>query len=232
MPYILHIETATEECSVCISKGTTVLNKQHVFTTNTHTAILTTLIHNCSIAADVPLRALQAVALSSGPGAYTALRAGTATAKGLCFALQIPLISIPTLQALASATIHQHNLHKEENVYIIPMIDARRMEVYMSIHDTNDMIISPAEAKVIDEKSFSNLFLKNMKIYFCGNGSIKLKSLFLENKNMIFSDIKCDATHLIPLAVAAFEGNKYENIAYFEPFYLKMPNITVSLKAL
>ncbi len=232
MPYILHIETATEECSVCISKGTTVLNKQHVFTTNTHTAILTTLIHNCSIAAAVPLSALQAVALSSGPGAYTALRAGTATAKGLCFALQIPLLSISTLQALANATIHQYSLYKEKNIYVIPMIDARRMEVYMSIHDTNDRVISAAAATVIDENSFSNLFFKNMKIYFCGNGSIKLKSLFLENKNMIFSDIKCDATHLVPLAVAAFEGKKYEDIAYFEPFYLKMPNITVSLKVL
>jgi tRNA threonylcarbamoyladenosine biosynthesis protein TsaB len=231
MAYLLHIETSTEQCSVCISDDLKILSEQTIFTTNTHTAILTTLIAQCATAANISLSQLQAVSFSAGPGAYTALRAGAATAKGLCYALQIPLIGVDTLEALAYEAIHQHQLHKLNNIYVMPMIDARRMEVYMSIYKGLEKISAP-EAKVIDENSFADLFSENNTIYLCGNGCDKFKDIFLKNKNIIFLNILCNAQQLVPLALKKYEAKAWENVAYFEPFYLKMPNITVSQKVL
>ncbi len=211
--YILNIETSTKNCSVSLSKqGKTVILKEEAEQNFTHSEKLHLFIDEILKEVSVSYKQLSAVALSKGPGSYTGLRIGTSTAKGLCFALDIPLIAIDSLTILAQQV-------QLKNGLIIPMIDARRMEVYTAVFDENHNKKSEIQALVIDENSFSDI---SEKVYFIGDGASKCKSI-LTQENFIFLDdiIYPSAQEMAILSFKKFQAKEFEDIAYFEPFYLK-----------
>ena len=171
------------------------------------------LLESCGI----ENKEIDAVAISKGPGSYTGLRIGTSTAKGICYAVDAKLIAINTLESMAfGASLSQH-----EKVLLCPMIDARRMEVYCLLADTEFTIISGTEAKIIEKNSFAEQ-LENKKILFFGDGAKKCKKVLGGAKNAVFLEgIHPSAIHTGTLAWKAFNNNQFEDLAYFEPFYLK-----------
>ncbi|MEM0993442.1 MAG: tRNA (adenosine(37)-N6)-threonylcarbamoyltransferase complex dimerization subunit type 1 TsaB [Bacteroidota bacterium] len=225
---ILLLETATEICSVAIANNGILLAQQQAEEKYAHTEQLTILIQAVTQSAAIQLTDLEAVAISQGPGSYTALRVGTSVAKGLCYALDIPLIAIETLASLADAA---HRLVGNEIALYCPMIDARRMEVYASLYDANGSIVQAQQAMVIDENSFADYFNNGQKVIFCGNGAVKCASV-LTHPLAQFEDVICDAANLLRLATEAYEKQQFEDVAYFVPIYGKAPNITVSKKKL
>lgn len=211
--YILNIETSTKNCSVSLSQnGKTFFLKEIAEQNFTHSEKLHLFIDELIQKSGISYKDLSAVALSKGPGSYTGLRIGTSTAKGLCFALDIPLIAINSLEVLAK----QVNLG---NGLIIPMIDARRMEVYTATFDQNHNKISETEALIIDENSFSDI---SEKAYFVGDGAEKCMAV-LQKDNFIFLSeiIYPSANEMAELSFEKFQQEAFEDIAYFEPFYLK-----------
>ncbi len=227
MALFLLIETATDICSIGISDGTRLLALRESDAFHEHAARITGMIVACAEEAKVPLSALDAVAVSTGPGSYTGLRIGVSTAKGICYALQKPLIAVDTLQALALATAH---VEKRPALYC-PMIDARRMEVYAAIFDADNRLIQPAAALRVEENTFADYFAQEQAIVFSGSGAEKCKTV-LHSPLAHFSPVVCSAAHLVPLATAAFATKMFADVAYFEPFYLKPPNITTPKKGL
>jgi tRNA threonylcarbamoyladenosine biosynthesis protein TsaB len=217
MAKILQIETATAICSVALSiNGETVSFKEEKGQ-NLHAANLTLFIDEVLKAAGVSYQELDAVAVSKGPGSYTGLRIGVSTAKGLCYALDKPLIAIETLEMMAAGFLTENPGYSG---LICPMIDARRMEVYTSIFDPSLNILAPTEAKIIDETSFAD-FLLQQQITFLGDGAAKCAAV-LTHQNAKFDEANFNsATYMSKLASEAFDKNKFEDVAYFEPFYLK-----------
>ena len=212
--YHLAIETATKNCSVAIFKNKELLclceEKTEEFS---HSEKLHTFIEWALEGSEITINQLHAVSVSEGPGSYTGLRIGVAAAKGLCFALQIPLISIQTLQLLVK------KVETTEVDYIIPMLDARRMEVYTQLYDSKSKKLSPIEAKIIDENSFEEY--KTKKVLFVGNGAEKCESI-LTHKNFSFnSTIYPSANEMGELVFEKYLNREFEDIAYFEPLYLK-----------
>ncbi|MDX1940913.1 MAG: tRNA (adenosine(37)-N6)-threonylcarbamoyltransferase complex dimerization subunit type 1 TsaB [Saprospiraceae bacterium] len=227
MPIILYIETTTEICSIGISQDEELIALQEISQFSDHASKITLLIEGCLKEANISLNNLDAVAVSKGPGSYTALRIGVSTAKGICYALGKPLIAVDTLKALALATLNAE--HK--NAFYCPMIDARRMEVYCAIFDKNNTIIQEAAALKIETDTFDFYSEKGQHIIFSGDGAEKCKSVLI-SEFAHFSPILCSAKHLIPLALQAFHHQQFADLAYFEPFYLKPPNITTPRKNL
>lgn len=221
-PIILNIESATDKCSVSISRGETFISFQEAEKSFEHAKVLTSLIDKCLVTAGLNLKEMDAVAVSSGPGSYTSLRVGISTAKGICYALDKPLISVDTLQALAFSG---REAIKLENTYCCPMIDARRMEVYFSLFDENNKLLAGPTAMVVEEGAFDDYFNKNKKIIFCGNGAEKCKSI-LTSENAYFQPSECSALYLPAISNQLFKNGKFEDVAYFKPKYLKPPNIT------
>jgi tRNA threonylcarbamoyladenosine biosynthesis protein TsaB len=227
-PLILNIESATDICSVALSRGVQILAFKETEETFAHSKVLTLLIEDCLSAANIKLKDIDAVAISRGPGSYTSLRVGSSVAKGICYALNKPMIAVDTLKSLALATYAAEG--DTEAIYA-PMIDARRMEVYTAhFYSTGDRLMDTA-AEVITEKSYSNIFKSEKKVIFCGSGAEKCRSVLL-SPLAFFSPIVCSAMYLPPLAVQAFNEKRFEDIAYFEPEYFKAPNITKSKKRL
>ncbi|HFA50931.1 MAG TPA: tRNA (adenosine(37)-N6)-threonylcarbamoyltransferase complex dimerization subunit type 1 TsaB [Bacteroidetes bacterium] len=222
-PIILNIESATGTCSVAVSRGDKLLHLREAGKEFDHSRVLTTLIGDCLKASGLSLREIDAVAVSSGPGSYTSLRVGASTAKGICYALGKPLLKIDTLQALALGAQKDTPGH---GGYYCPMIDARRMEVYCSIFDRQNKLITGAKAMVIEENSFGDLFEAGRKIVFCGTGAEKCQSV-LTSPMAVFRPSKCSAANLPSLSNQQFKSGNFADIAYFTPFYLKPPNITV-----
>lgn len=217
MATILQIETATGVCSAAISKNGVTIALKEESNKNIHAQKLTLFINEMMQAENLSYQQLDAVAVSKGPGSYTGLRIGVSTAKGLCFALEKPLISVNTLELMAAGYLQKH---PEFEGLLAPMIDARRMEVYTAIY-TNKLLLKEAvSAKVIDEKSF--IFeLSNNYIVFFGDGVAKCQT-FIKHPNARFLiDNFNSAAHMSKLANEAFKQKKFENVAYFEPFYLK-----------
>lgn len=214
MSYILNIETATTNCSVSLSKeGETFILKEDYGNGYSHAEKLHVYIEDVLNQAKLTLKDIDAIAISKGPGSYTGLRIGVSTAKGLCFAADKPLISIATLEALA----HQV---KADNGVIIPMLDARRMEVYSAIFDANYKEIRETRAQVLEETSFSS-YLEQGKVYFVGNGVEKTKTL-INHPNAIFIEGKLpSANEMSSLAYNKHKKDDIEDVAYFEPYYLK-----------
>lgn len=169
---------------------------------------------------------LDAIALSSGPGSYSSLRIGASVAKGLCYALDIPLIAIETLRALALAATR---VQLVTGGLYVPMIDARRMEVYSATFDEENKACTEATAIVLDDQSFNEFFEDDRQLVFCGNGSQKARQV-ITHPNAVFTDIKTSAKHLIELAYENYKSEHFEDLAYFTPFYLKPPNITTPRK--
>jgi tRNA threonylcarbamoyladenosine biosynthesis protein TsaB len=211
--YILNIETSTRNCSVALAKnGKTIICKEIAEIGFSHAEKLHVFIEDIIKEAKINFSDLKAIAVSKGPGSYTGLRIGVSAAKGLCFALDIPLISINTLKVLAMQV-------SIESGVIIPMIDARRMEVYSAIFDHQFNKIRTIEAQILDENSFSEI---EEKIYIVGDSSDKAKTI-LTNRNITYLDeILFPSTNQMgQLSFEKFQNNDFEDLAYFEPFYLK-----------
>jgi tRNA threonylcarbamoyladenosine biosynthesis protein TsaB len=162
---------------------------------------------------DVVITQLAAIAVSAGPGSYTGLRIGMAAAKGMCYALNLPLITINSLQMMAAAAM------AESTTLLCPMIDARRMEVFTGLYTCALEEVLPSQAMVLDQNSFAT-FLETTTITFFGNGSAKFQTL-IQHRNAIFKDITADASHLVGLAHRAFQQQLFADLAYSEPFYGK-----------
>jgi tRNA threonylcarbamoyladenosine biosynthesis protein TsaB len=223
MPTLLHIETATNVCSVALSRNGQLLSLQESDVKNAHSSVLTTFIEEVFRSAGIKTSEIDAVAVSEGPGSYTGLRIGVATAKGLCYALDKPLISIPTLKAMASGmlTFPIVTRHPSPVTLLCPMIDARRMEVFSAVFDPEMTEIRETLAEIIDENSFTGL-LKEHTIFFSGDGAAKCKPFLEEKDNACFlDDFQVSANYMIRLAEQKFLSGTFENLAYFEPRYLK-----------
>lgn len=214
MAIILNIETATKNCSVSLAKNGEVMALKELNNGNySHAELLHQFIDDCIREASIVKSDIDAIAVSKGPGSYTGLRIGVSAAKGLCFALEIPLISTNTLEALSYTTAIKEG-------YIVPMIDARRMEVYTAVFDQNHQEIDKTTAKIIDETSFLNYLTKH-KTYFLGDGAMKCKATIAHN-NAIFIDHKFpSAKEMVRLSFKKFQQKAFEDVAYFEPYYLK-----------
>ena len=220
--YILNLETATKNCSVAIAKdGKTILCKEMAEAGYSHAEKLHVFIEDCLQELQLTSKDLSAVAVSQGPGSYTGLRIGVSAAKGLCFALDIPLIAIDTLQVLASQVSISEGI-------IIPMIDARRMEVYAAIFNSKLEKIREVQAEIITENSFLQ---SNETIHFVGDCSEKAKTV-LTSQNFIFHDeiIYPSAKEMAFLSFKKFQEKDFVDVAYFEPYYLKDFMITISKK--
>jgi len=227
MPIILNIETATEICSVCISQNDKVISFAENDKGFSHASTLTILIQKCLADANITLTDIDAVAISKGPGSYTGLRIGVSVAKGICYALDKPMIAIDTLQALAWASAQE----KKEQAHYCPMIDARRMEVYTSMYDLSNKEEQEVSAMIIEKNSFQSFFEKEEKIIFCGNGAEKCKPV-LTSSFANFDSTICSAKNLVFLANKAFQEGEFCDVAYFSPLYYKSPNITIPKKIL
>lgn len=216
-PVILHIETATQVCSVALSKDKEILAIEESFEKNAHSRNLILFIEKVFNKAKLKLSDLDAVAISKGPGSYTGLRIGVSTAKGLCYSLEKPLISVNTLQAMAFGA---SQLKMEDALYC-PMIDARRMEVYTALYDKANNEIRNTRAEVIDENSFSG-YLESNRICFFGDGAAKCKAVLGDKSNAVFiDDLHPSSRFMTHIALGKFENSEFEDVAYFEPFYLK-----------
>ena len=220
MTYILHIETSTKVCSVALSNNGTLLKlKEEVSEKYIHAERLTILIKIILKEANLDIKSLSAISVSKGPGSYTGLRIGVSTAKGLSYALNIPLIAIDTLKSLSCLFYTYHKLKSDE--LIIPMIDARRDEVYTAVFKASGERMSKTSAEVITLDYF-NAFSKYNKIHLLGDGCNKFRLKLTDIKKIIFHDsILCSASSLVSPSFNAFNEKQFENTAYFEPFYLK-----------
>ncbi|HEY1008764.1 MAG TPA: tRNA (adenosine(37)-N6)-threonylcarbamoyltransferase complex dimerization subunit type 1 TsaB [Daejeonella sp.] len=215
---ILLIETATTSCSVALSEGDTVLAVKEANERNIHATHITLFIEEVMESAKKQYKDLGAIAVSKGPGSYTGLRIGVSTAKGLCYALDIPLISVNTLDSMVYGLVKQE-VDIDPEAYFIPMIDARRMEVYTGIYDIDLSVIEDVNAKIIDQTSFDQFDDRELILF--GDGSEKFRSLFAGRDNIRIVNFVNSASHLAVPAHEKLIKNITENMAYFEPFYLK-----------
>ena len=216
MALILNIDTSTDVCSVAIARDGYVIALRENDEGFNHSVLLGVYVDELLKENNLTSDDLDAVAVSMGPGSYTGLRIGVSLAKGICFGAGKPLIAVSTLEALANAVARREG----EEAYYCPMIDARRMEVYMAIYSREGEMIQDIRAEVIEEGSFADL-LADRKILFFGNGSDKVKDV-LKNPNAVFiSGVATSAGNMVMLAERKFAEKKFEDVAYFEPFYLK-----------
>lgn len=213
---ILSIETSTEICSVALSdEGKTLCSLEYRGAPQ-HASRLTPMINDLMEGASLTFRDLDAVAVSAGPGSYTGLRIGASTAKGIAYAANIKLIAVPTLSIMAHAIFEAD----KECRLACPMIDARRMEVYTTIIGRDGQIISPTEALIVDQNSFGTELAHN-DITFGGNGSVKCKEVITSPRAKFIDNIVPLASDMSQLAYERLKDGRTENLAYFEPFYLK-----------
>jgi tRNA threonylcarbamoyladenosine biosynthesis protein TsaB len=221
MSLILQIETATTVCSVALSENESVLAYKEIQQRNVHAEVITVFIDEILKAAGKQYHELEAVAVSCGPGSYTGLRIGISVAKGLCFALDIPLIAIETLEAMTDGIIAQNAFAADSNLLLCPMIDARRMEVFTAVFNIKGERIKPTSAEIIDENSFADL-LKIHKIIFFGDGAVKCSDVLGTNPNVqIIPEFLNSARYLTKRAAGKYRTKSFEDVAYFEPYYLK-----------
>ncbi|MBR5983334.1 MAG: tRNA (adenosine(37)-N6)-threonylcarbamoyltransferase complex dimerization subunit type 1 TsaB [Bacteroidales bacterium] len=231
MARILNIETSTDYCSVSISNDGKCTNIRLMQPDNTrkaaHSEKLAVFVKEVLDEATLKVSDLDAVALSGGPGSYTGLRIGASTSKGLCFGGDIPLISVNTLLVIAAMAKAKHNADYD---LIVPMIDARRMEVYTMLTNEKLEKLSEVDAKIIDTESFSEH--KGKKLLFCGNGAPKCKDVLAHEGFTFIDDIYPSAEFMGELSETAFRAGEFEDLVYYEPFYLKEFIATTSKKSL
>ena len=212
---ILHIETSSRNCSVAISDGEKLLCLcEEVSENYKQSESLHTFVEWALEGAEISLKDIEAVSLGKGPGSYTGLRIGAASAKGFCYGLKVPLIAVNSLETMIEPFLSQNY------DVIIPLIDARRMEVYCAVFDGNSgEMISETEAKILDEQSFKEV--EGKKILFVGDGAKKAKEILQISGVDFISDVYPSAKYLIKKSVEKFKQKNFEDVAYFEPFYLK-----------
>lgn len=224
MTNILHLETSGPYCSVAVAGDGKRLSLVEHAAINAHAKEITRIINTALYEAGLTMSDIHAVAVSEGPGSYTGLRVSASAAKGICYARNIPLIAISTLQSLADEA---YALYEDETALYIPMIDARRMEVYTGIYTSDGKAIVAPHAKIIETDGYDDIISDNSKVrVYCGSGVEKCKDILDNPRDMIFVDLRCRADHLIRIAFEKYQVGEFVDFAYFKPFYLKSPNIT------
>lgn len=216
MSLILSLETSAKVCSVAVHDQGRLITTNEIHIGQSHASKLAVLIDEVLKEAKIKASQLAAVAVSSGPGSYTGLRIGVSTAKGLCFALNIPLLSVESLELLACQMVSSN----PANAYLCPMIDARRMEVYCEVFDSSLKIVNPIEAKVIDTASFADLLMDHEIIFF-GDGSDKCKEQITHPNAKFISGIYPAASAMGEIIYRKLKAGQVENLVNFEPHYLK-----------
>lgn len=225
MSCILSIETSTSVCSVALSAEGKVLFEKSSFEGPSHAALLGVFVEEALSVLKENERKLDAVAVSSGPGSYTGLRIGVSLAKGLCFGWNIPLISIHTLDIMAATVIKQQVV--DPDCLYCAMLDARRMEVYASIYDSSMHTVRETVADIVDADTYAS-YLEKGKVCFFGNGATKCQSVITSSNALFVEDIHPLAVNMVTLAEEAYNKGQFEDVAYFEPFYLKEFQATIA----
>ncbi len=215
-PYILNIHTATETAIVNLSAGPRTLHTIINADTKQHAAFLHPAIDDILKKGGIGIKNLNAIGITSGPGSYTGMRVGLAAAKGLCYALNIPLITYNSLELIALSTI---DFLKDNNALYCPMIDARRMEVYTALYRFNMDEVAPPSAKILDENSFSE-YSNTAKIIFSGSGSKKFQDLSTI-AGAYFTDIDVSTNAITSISWGKYQESKYSNISFIQPLYIK-----------
>ena len=226
MALILNIDTSTSVCSVALAQDGQVKAQKESNEGLNHSVLLGTYIDEVLKEAGISPHELDAVAVSMGPGSYTGLRIGISMAKGLCFGTGKPLIAVPTLQSLAQAVSSRLN---DRTAWYCPMIDARRMEVYTAFFDADNQVMVDTKAEIIDKDSFADI-LSARKVYFFGNGSDKVKDTLTSPTANFIEGVETSASYMVPVSERQFAAKAFEDVAYFEPFYLKDFIATVAKK--
>ena len=213
MALILNIETATKNCSIALAKEAKTIAIREIATQNfSHAEKLHVFIEELFAETNLKLQDLSAIAVSQGPGSYTGLRIGVSAAKGLCYALSVPLIAVDTLELLARKISITDGI-------IVPMIDARRMEVFCAFFDSNFDKIRETKAEIIDETSYSEI---SETMHLIGDGAMKFKDVLKDKKFQYYPEIEFpSANEMSIVSFQKFQNKQLEDVAYFEPFYLK-----------
>jgi tRNA threonylcarbamoyladenosine biosynthesis protein TsaB len=217
MALLLCIESAAEVCSVALARNGEALVCEESNRERDHARLLAPLIDKVLSTVGIGAQELDAVAVSQGPGSYTSLRIGVSTAKGLCYGASKPLIAVGSLQSLAALALQQHEVRPAD--LLCPMLDARRMEVYTALYTTQGVPQTEVTAKIVTEDSFSDI-LKNQRVLFFGSGAEKCREV-LQSGNAEFLSVQASARGMVQLAEQKFAQRQFEDVAYFEPFYLK-----------
>lgn len=222
MTYIVNIETSTKNCSVSLANnGQTIAMRELATEGYSHAEKLHVFIEEVLAEAKITYKQLSAIAIGSGPGSYTGLRIGVSAAKGLCYALGIPLIALESLVILASKVTISEGI-------IIPMLDARRMEVYCSVFDKDFTIVEPTTAKILDERSFEEV---QGSIYIVGDCQEKCQLVLTDSRFKFLPELQYpSAQEMSALSYSKFASQQFEDVSYFEPFYLKDFLVTVVAK--
>ncbi len=236
MAFILNIETATPLCSVAIASDGKDIVRRETLEEKSHASSLTVFISEMLQDKKIRIADLDAIAVGMGPGSYTGLRIGISTAKGLCYGSGIPLIAISTL-AVMLQQVHETSMSlirekvKDNNILFCPMIDARRMEVFTCLYNMEGREVEPVAARIIDKDTFQHQLSENI-IAFFGTGMEKCQQVLSHPNALFIAGIYPHASAMAPLAEQKFSKGSFENIAYFEPFYLKDFIATIPKKGL
>lgn len=217
-PILLHIDTATEVCSVALTAGESILSVCESSDGNSHSKNLLPYIDKVLNDAQLEKKEIQGVVVSIGPGSYTGLRIGVSTAKGIAYSLQVPVITVSTLESLANGCKAQ--FHDSNSCQIIPMIDARRMEVFAARYGADLQLIDEVAPIIVEGNTYADLLAKQ-SIVFCGNGMPKCKAILSAYPNAHFEDFTLSAQYMLPTALKKWKAEDFADVAYFEPFYLK-----------
>ncbi len=220
MSCILHIETSTDVCSVAVSQDGACIFEQEEHSGPNHAVRLGTFVDEALSFTDNHGIPFDAVAVSCGPGSYTGLRIGVSMAKGVCYGRQLKLLAVPTLELLCVPVLLEHADELEENALLCPMIDARRMEVYAQIFDRSLKEVRPIQADIVDENTYLS-FLERGPVYFFGNGAAKCMAAINHPNARLIEGIEPLAKYMQPLAERRMAEERFEDVAYFVPFYLK-----------
>jgi len=229
MALILHVETSAKNCSVALSQDGRLLFNKVDTAGSSHSVKLGLFVDEALKVVERDGQKLDAVAVSSGPGSYTGLRIGVSLVKGVCYALDIPLIAVPTLDLLAHEVKRVKNLPL--NALICPLVDARRMEVYTALYDADCSMLHAVSAVIVDETTFRKE-LENHPVWFVGDGAEKCSTIICSENANFDGQIVPLAECMVPLAEKRYQEQRFEDVAYFEPFYLKDFVATISKKSL
>lgn len=220
-PIALLIETATEICSVALSRGDKILGVRESNDGNPHAKYLIPFIDDLLRCCRMSLQDLTGIVVSAGPGSYTGLRIGASSAKGMAYALSIPVITVLTLETLSvGARAWWRQNGQKGSPQIIPMIDARRMEVFTTRYDFDLNRLDSISATVVEKETYSSC-CTGQPVIFCGNGMPKCKELLSQYPNVFFCDRPVSAQYMLPVALQKWQVQDFADVAYFEPFYLK-----------
>ena len=223
MALILNLETSSENCSVSIAENGVVLGSMQCSENKSHASVLTVLIQELLLKHSVRFNQLDAIAVSKGPGSYTGLRIGVSVAKGLCYGAAKPLIAINTLRSMMYGIKYDTENFEEkfsDDTVFCPMLDARRLEVYMATFTKNGEMLTTTSAEIISETSLDEVLSKSQVVFF-GSGANKCKDIIKHPNAVFIEGFEVKANHMSLLAEESFRRNKFEDVAYFEPFYLK-----------